>query len=282
MRIIIDDAADIPQHLIEAYDIYVVPINIIFGADQFLSGVTMTHAEFYDKIEVINDAAFPKTSQPSPFQFEEAYRALLAVGETEFLTITVSDRLSGTYASADAAARALAGRGRFHLFDSQSGSAAQGLMALEAARLLREGASIEAIMARLEQMRSEIVIIFTIDSLEFARRGGRVSNVKSVMASLLNIKPIVTVRDGIIVEAGRARTRRKAVTRIVADVAKRVGDRPARLAVVHANCEAEAEQLARQAETMLAKQGETLVTDMAISVAVNLGPGALGLIAIPE
>ena len=130
MRIVMDDAGDAPAELLKQYNIYVVPINIMFGTEQFLSEITMTHAEFYEKVQAVTDANFPKTSQPTPTNSEEAYRMILAAGESEILTVTVSNRLSGTYASAAAAIRELEGEGTFHLFDSQAGSAAQGLWRL--------------------------------------------------------------------------------------------------------------------------------------------------------
>ncbi|MCO5184368.1 MAG: DegV family protein [Anaerolineae bacterium] len=281
MRIVMDDAGDAPAELLKQYNIYVVPINIMFGTEQFLSEITMTHAEFYEKVQAVTDANFPKTSQPTPHQFEEAYRMILAAGESEILTVTVSNRLSGTYASAVAAIRELEGEGTFHLFDSQAGSAAQGFMALEAARMARDGASAATILAKLEKMRDDMVIMFTIDSLDFARRGGRVSNVKSVMASLLNLKPITEVRDGIIVEAGRVRTRTKAMATIVSGVQQRIANRPVRLAIIHANCGPEADQLLAQAQQAL-HVTESHITEMAIGVAINLGPGALGIVAIPD
>lgn len=281
MRIVMDDAGDVTADLLKQYNIHVVPINIMFGTEQFLSEITMTHAEFYEKVQHVTDASFPKTSQPTPYQFEEVYRAILATGESEILTITVSERLSGTYASADAAIRELQDGGTFHLFDSQAGSAAQGFMALEAARMAQNGASADTILTRLEKMRDEMVIMFTIDSLEFARRGGRVSNVKSVMASLLNLKPITAVQDGIIVEAGRVRTRKKAMAAIIDGVQQQVTNRPVRLAVIHANCLPEAETLLAQAQEAL-NATESYLTEMAVGVAINLGPGALGIVAIPD
>jgi DegV family protein with EDD domain len=179
------------------------------------------------------------------------------------------------------AAKELHGQGTFHVFDSQAGSAAQGYMALAAARLAQQGAGIDAILSRLETMRREMSVIFTIDSLEYARKGGRVSNVKSVMASLLNIKPILELRGGLIEEAGRVRTRKKAMTHIVDYVRERVGDKKIDLAVIHANAFSDAEVLCEQAKAAL-NTSEVIIVDMAISVAINLGPGALGLVAMPS
>lgn len=281
MRVIIDDAGDVPAALAAALDIRVIPVNIMFGTEEFLSRVTMSHSAFYEKVKTVDDHNFPKTSQPTPYQFEELYRELIEGGAEEILTVTVSEKLSGTYASATAAAQALADRATFHVFDSQSGSAAQGLMAVEAARMAQTGATFDTIEPRLQEMRHHQSIYFLIDSLDFAVRGGRVGVLRSAMASLLNIKPIMTVEDGLIVERGKVRTYKKAVSFIVEAVRKDMGGRPVKLAAIHSNDEEAGQALLEKAQAAL-NNTESFLVDMAISVAINLGPGALGLIAIPE
>ena len=280
MRIVMDDAGDIPAEMVRRQNIYILPINIMFGTEEFLSNVTMDRPAFYAKAAHVTAQNFPKTSQPTPYQFVEAYKKILSEGEDEILTITVSEKLSGTYASAVAAAKELEGQGTFHLFDSQAGSAAQGYMALEAARMANDGADIDAILARLQKMREGMVVSFTIDSLEYARKGGRVSNVKSVMASLLNIKPILRLEDGLIVEAGRVRTRTKALTHIIDHVYEQIGEQSVKMAIMHANAPEDAKTLRKKAGGRF-NSDEIWVVDMAISVAINLGPGALGLVAMP-
>ena len=281
MQVIIDDAGDVPANLAEELDIRIIPVNIIFGTEEFLSGVNMGHKAFYDKVATVGDHNFPKTSQPTPYQFEELYRELIDRGVDEFLTVTVSEKLSGTYASATAAARVLEDQATFHLIDSQSGSAAQGLMAVEAARMAQAGETFAAIDARLREMRDSQSIYFLIDSLEYAVRGGRVGVLRSTVASLLNIKPIMKVEDGLIVEGGRVRTYGKAVSFIVDAVRKEVGDRPVKMSAIHSNDEEAGQALLEKARAAL-NCTESYLVDMSISVAINLGPGALGLIAIPE
>lgn len=281
MKVITDDAGDVPADMAEALGIRVIPVNIMFGTEEFLSSVTMDHNAFYEKVKTVDDHNFPKTSQPTPYQFEEVYRELIDGGAEEILTVTVSEKLSGTYASATAAAGTLADQATFHVFDSQSGSAAQGLMAVEAARMAQAGETFETIEARLQKMRNGQSIYFLIDSLEFAVRGGRVGVLRSTMASLLNIKPIMKLEDGLIVEGGKVRTYNKAVSFIIDAVRKEVGDRPVKMAAIHSNDEEAGRALLEKAQAELAST-ESFLVDMAIPVAINLGPGALGLIAIPE
>ena len=280
MRIVMDDVGDVPTELVKKYNITVLPVNIIFGTEQFLSGVEMSPTDFYEKTKQVTSENFPKTSQPTPFQFVACYEEILAEGETEIMAITVSQKLSGTHESAVIAHKELEGRGTFHLFDSQAGSAAQGYMALEAARMAHDGASAEEILAKLHKMRDEMAVIFTIDSLEYAVKGGRVSTAKSLIASVLNVKPILKLDDGVIAEAGRVRTRKKALNHIVDQIQGVVGNKPIKLAIMHAGAPEDAAQLQKLASSQLNASEEFLV-DMAVAVAVNLGPGALGLAAIP-
>ena len=280
MRIVMDDAGDVPAELIEELNIYVLPVNIMFGTEEFLSGVTMDHDAFYAKTASVEDHNFPKTSQPTPYQFEQAFEEIIESGETEILAITVSEKLSGTYASAVAAARAVQGRATVHVFDSKSGSAVQGLKVIEAARMARDGADASSICSRLEQMRQKFSVYFLIDTLEYAVKGGRVSSLRAGFASLLNIKPIMTLDDGVIVEAGKVRTYKKALDWMVNATSKDVGTKRVNLAVMHANNRAAGEALLEQARPELNVE-EVFFMDMAVAVAINLGPGALGLVAIP-
>lgn len=280
MHIVMDDAGDVPEEAIEEHNLTILPVNVMFGTEEYLSGVDITHETFYEKVKEVGDHNFPKTSQPTPFQFVEAYKEILAGGERDILTITVSEKLSGTYASAVAATKELDGQGNFYLFDSQGGSAAQGFMAMEAARMAEDGAEIDAILARLKEMRESMVVTFLINSLEYAVKGGRVSALRSTMASLLNIKPIMKLEDGLIVEAGKVRTYKKAMTHMVNLVADGVGDKPVRVAFLHARDLEGMKTLQNMARPRL-NIVEEIEVDLAIAVAINLGPGALGIAAIP-
>lgn len=281
MRIIVDDVADIPVDLIKKHNIWVVPVNVMFGTEEFLSGVTISADEFYNKTETVTAKNFPKTSQPTPFQFEEVYKEIVAAGERDILVITVSEKLSGTYASAVSAAKEMADKANVHIFDSKTGTTAHGLMAITAARMAEAGESIEAILAKLSKMRENMVVYVALDNLEYAVKGGRVSALKSLMASVLNIKPLVQLVDGAFEEAGKVRTRKKVYKKLVDLVYAQTGDRPAQVAVVHARDMKRAQILLKEASAVL-NVSESFVTDMAIPVAINLGPGALGLIAIVE
>ena len=280
MRIVIDDAGDIPADVAAEYNIAIVPVNIMFGTEEFLSGEQMNHQQFYEKVKTIDSSNFPKTSQPTPYQFTKALEGMIAAGETELYVITVGEKLSGTFASATAAQKELADRATIHVFNSTGATAIMGFMAVEAARMVRAGANAAAITARLTKMRAEMVVYFMIDTLEFAVRGGHVGALRGTVASLLNIKPIMQLVDGEVVEAGRVRTPKKARDHIVRVVHEAVGNRPVRLAAIHANAPALGAEVLEKA-TAVFNVRESMIVDMTIPVAINLGPGALGLVAIP-
>ena len=281
MRIMIDDAADLPADLAEQENIYIVPVNIMFGTEEFRSGPQMTKPMFYEKVKSVGDHNFPKTSQPTPYQFLEAFEEVIAAGDTEIYCVTVSKKLSGTYASAIAARDEIGERATIHIFDSYGASAAQGFMGLKAARMFAQGASVDEVTARLTRMREEMAVIFMIDTLEYAVKGGRVGSLRGTFASLLNIKPIMKLHDGEVVEEGRVRTPKKARTYVIDRAKEMIGDRPVMLAAIHANVPDGGEEILRRAAESF-ESTERFLVDLTIPVAINLGPGALGLIAIPD
>ena len=281
MRIVMDDAGDLPAEMIEEHNITIIPINVTFGTEEYLTGVTIDHQGFYQKVQEVGEDNFPKSSQPTPFQFVELFKEILAEGESDILTVTVGQKLSGTYDSAEAAGQELAGQGNFYLFDSATGSVGQGYTALEAARMAQSGAGIEQILPRLEKIRDTQFTAFLVDSLEYAVKGGRVSFVQSTLASLLRIKPIMQVKDGAIVEAGKVRTYNKALDYIVDYMVERVGQNPVKVAYIHAGDPEGAAKLRELSQNKL-NATEEITTDMAISVAINMGPGAVGIAVVPE
>ena len=263
-----------------------MPINVMFGEEEFYTGPdlvhpqALSHSQFYAKTETVTDANWPKTSQPTPFQYVEAYEKMIAEGETEFLTLTVSEKVSGTYASAVMAHKELAGKATFHLVDSATGSVALGWQVIEAARLAAEKADVATIMARIDEVKRDTVTIFMIDDLEYAVRGGRISSWRSTVASLLKIKPIMTLRDGYIVEEDKVRSQRKALRYLVDYAKTRVGDRPVWAAVVWSKDQGNGEILRDLAHADL-KIIDFHMLEMAIPIAINMGPGAVALFVIP-
>lgn len=278
LHIVMDGAGDMPPDWAKLYDIQVIPINIQFGNRTFLQGVELSNEDFYRIVD--ERGVIPQTSQPSPQQFVSFYERIAQVGDT-ILSLHVTSRLSGTFASAQMAAMQLRDRIQVIPFDTASGSAAQGFMCREARLLERAGRPVEAILERLEFIRRNVNIVLTLANLEYARKSGRVKALQAAIASLLDVKPIIILKDGALDMAERVRTRRKAIDRVIQIIHQRVGERLVNVAAVHARDPEAGESLLNQVRGAL-NCNHLILTDLSISVAANLGPGTVGLAVYPE
>ncbi len=277
IRIVTDGAADLPDGWDKEFDIKVIPINIHFGDKTFLQFVDMNFDEFYREIETNKE--HPKTSQPSPHQFVEFYRRHFQPGET-ILSIHVTSKLSGTYSSCVAAAEELKGEYNIIPFDSLGGSMGIAFLCRTARRLERLGKGVQEIVSALESLRSKVDVILTLDTLEFARRSGRVGALSAALASLLNVKPIARLQDGLVEMVDKVRTRRLALERVIDMARERVGNLPVSLGVLHARDLPSAQALLKAARERLNVKDAHLA-ELSISLAINFGPGTLGLVVYP-
>lgn len=197
VKIIVDSTADLTADLKE--QICIVPLKVHFGDTEFIDGVTITHEEFYEKLTRSN--VLPHTSQPSPAAFAQAYEQATADG-SQAVVLTVAASLSGTYQSACIAAEDYPG---VHVVDSNTVAIGTGILVRLALQLAREGLSAGEIAARLEQAKDKVCVVAMVDTLEYLHKGGRLSKTAAIAGSLLNIKPILAIRDGQIVVLGKAR-----------------------------------------------------------------------------
>ena len=277
LRIVMDSAGDMPHGWAQEYDTQVIPINIHFGERTFLQGIDLSNADFYQMAE--ETGQIPKTSQPTPHQFVTFYEGIANPGDT-ILSIHVTGKLSGTLASAQMAAKELVDRFRVIPIDSASGSAAMGYMCREARLLERAGASVEMIVDRMKADAASVSIILTLDTLEYARKSGRVQALQAALASILNVKPIIKLRDGVLELGDRVRTRKKSLEFIIQEMKERMGNVLVNAAVVHSEDIRSARQLLEMVEKNLNCK-KLIVTELSIGVAANLGPGTVGVIAYP-
>ena len=277
LRITTDGAADIPAGWEKEYDLKVIPINIHFGEKTFIQYVDMDFDGFYK--EVASNKTFPKTSQPSPHQFVEFYRNNFQKGDT-VLSIHVTSKLSGTYASCEAAAKELKGEYNIIPFDSLGGSMGIAFMCRTARKMEREGKSVDEIVKALEALRGQVHVILTLDTLEFAKRSGRVGTLSAALASVLNVKPIARLQDGVVHMVEKVRTRKAALKRVIELSKEAFGNRPVSIGVMHARDVESGNALMMEAKKHLnVKDAE--MTDLSISLAINFGPGTVGLILYP-
>lgn len=277
LRIVTDGAGDIIPSWGKEYGIDVIPVNILFGEKSYLQGVELDNEGFYKLVE--ESKKIPKTSQPSPHQFVEFYRKIARKGDT-ILSIHITAKLSGTYASAIAAAEEVKDEFKVVVLDSALGSLGIGILCREARKLERAGKSVDEIVKYVEDVKKRSRVILTLDTLEYAKMSGRVKTLQAALASVLNVKPIAVLRDGDLKMEERVRTRKAALDRVVEMAKNEYGDKPVYLAVVHARDPKSGEALLEEAKKHF-NYKEAILGELGISIAANLGPGTVGIIIIP-
>ena len=278
LRIVTDGAADMPPEWEKEFDIQVIPINIQFGDKTYLQNVDLDNAGFYKMVD--ETRTIPKTSQPSPHQFTEFYKKIAKKGDA-IISIHVTSKLSGTYASAVQAAEEVKESFKVFPVDSMVGSVAIGIMCREARKMDRAGKSPEEIVKKLEGIRERVRAVFTLDTLEYARMSGRVGALQAALASVMNVKPVAVLKDGVLNMAERVRTRKASVARVIAIGVEEFGKTPVYLGILQANDKPSGETLMAEARKHFNVVGEPVLTDLSISVAANLGPGTVGLVLYP-
>ena len=274
VAVVTDSTSDIPPQLARSRDITVVPLTLNFEGRSLLDGVDIKPTEFYRKLP--NATTHPTTSQPAAGQFAEAYSSLLQ-DHDEVVSIHISEKLSGTYASAVQGAE-MTDSARVTVVDSELVSMSLGLVTLAAARLAADGMSGAAIGDKVTSMRGDVQTYFSVATLEFLRRGGRIGRASALVGSVLQVKPVLCIRDGLVTPLERVRTFDRALHRIV-ELAREV-DRGHGLTVIvgHADSEADAERVARELEPV----AETLVIHpLGPVVGAHAGPGVVGLGCYP-
>jgi DegV family protein with EDD domain len=278
LGIVTDGAIDIPPAWEKEFGIKTIPINIHFGEKTYTQNVDLDLDGFYKLVDDKSNP-FPKTSQPSPHQFVEFYKQNFQPGDT-ILSLHVTSKLSGTYTSAVSAAQELKGTYNIIPVDSLGGSIGTGFMCRTARQMERAGKNVDEIVRYLESIRNQVYIVLTLDTLEYARRSGRVGTLSAAMASLLNVKPIAVLQDGLINMVEKVRTRKSALERVLSLGREKVGDKAVHIAVMHARDIASGRALLEEAKKNF-NYKSTELTDLSISLAINLGPGTVGLVLYP-
>jgi len=274
VAIVTDSTSDLPSQLARTRSITVVPLTLHFEGRSLLDGVDIRPSEFYRKLP--NATTHPTTSQPAPARFAEAYGALLA-NHAEVVSLHISEKLSGTYASAVQGAE-MTDPKRVHVVDSELVSMSLGLLTLAASAIASQGADANAIVERVSAMRDQVQTYFSVATLEFLRRGGRIGRASALLGSVLQVKPVLCIRDGLVTPLERVRTFDRALNRIV-DLAREVDQGKGLCVVVgHADAEEDAERVARELEPV----AETLmIQPLGPVVGAHAGPGVVGVGCYP-
>ena len=270
IRIVTDSSCDLPQEVADRLGIVIVPLSIRFGEEEFIDRTTITTDEFW--LKCARSAELPQTAAPSPGQFEEAYRGLASQGATGIVVISLSSSLSFTMQSAELAAKSVAPGIDVRVVDSRNASLGVGLIAVECAEMAAAGSSIDQIVARAQDLVPRTHVFGALDTLENLKKGGRIGGAKAMLASALSIKPLIEVRNGEVEEAGKQRTRSKALASLIETL--RNAGTVERLAVLHAQC-ADVDKFVADVREVYA--GEIMVGDIGAVIGTHAGQGTIGI-----
>jgi DegV family protein with EDD domain len=271
--IVLDSTADLPDAADRFRNWRVVPLYVNFGHESLRDGVDISASEFYARLR--ESRVFPTTSQPTPRDFLACYRDLSAL--ERIFSLHVSGRVSGTFASAEAAATEL-GDGRVRAIDTETASASIAMLALAIQRRLERGTSDDEVDALVERYRRERGLLFTVDTLEYLQRGGRIGKAAAFAGTLLHVKPILSIREGEVEPVKRVRGERKAFAELAAALETETADEPAyRLAVAHAAAPERAAELEALVREQRPQAELELVVTLGAVIGAHAGPGTLAL-----
>ena len=269
-----DSTADLPPDMARNRGITVVPLTLHFEGQSLLDGIDINPAEFYRRLPAATQ--HPTTSQPSPGRFAETYASLLAEHES-VVSVHISEKLSGTYASAVQGA-AMTDAKRVRVIDSTVASMSLGLLTLGASTLAAQHLDADSIESQLLDLRDHIQTYFSVATLEFLRRGGRIGRASALLGSVLQVKPVLCIRDGLVTPLERVRTFDRALARIV-ELARTVDQgRGLCLIVGHADAAADAERVGHELESIAES---LLIQPLGPVVGAHAGPGVVGVGCYP-
>jgi len=273
VRIVTDSACDLPAEVATEMGIEIVPLSIRFGDEEFIDREELTVAEFWNRCA--NMSTLPETAAPAPGQFETVYRRLAADGATGIVVVSLSGALSATIQSAELAARAVAEDGGIdvRIVDSRTVSMGIGTIAIACARLAAEGGSIDEIEALAIDLAERTRVFAALDTLDNLKKGGRIGGAKAFLATALSIKPIIDVTGGVVSEAGKQRTRSKALAHLVERFKSYEGPIED-LAVLHADC-SDVDVFVEMLQPHY--DGEILVGEIGPVIGTHGGRGTIGV-----
>jgi len=274
IKLVVDSTCEVPKDIIEKYDIAVVPLTINWMGKSFKDGIDMTSDELFAKLATVQD--HPKTSQPAVGEFAEVYKKALDEGYEKIISIHITAGFSGTTQSAQAAAE-IVGVDKVAIIDSQTTTMGAGWLAIKAIEGLEKGLEFDEIVKQTKEIIKNTKVVIYLDTLEYAVRGGRVSKLKGIVGSMLNIKPVIYFEDATVKEFSKSRGKNKAIDSFVDSYEKLFGvgeKQPIKIALGYGTDKAYAEEvLIRIKEKYNVTEG--FVFQSGVTIAVHGGPDFL-------
>jgi DegV family protein with EDD domain len=276
VKIIIDSTVYLPEKYLKELSVDVIPLHVIWGEENFRDGVDITPEEFYQRLP--DSKVMPTTSQPSPQEFTELFNKYLTEGY-DILCIHISSKLSGTVDSA-IQAKEMLGVDNIEIIDSLFTTFGTALQVIAAGRAAKEGASLSECAIIAKKIRSNTQIYFLVNTLEFLKRGGRIGGAAALLGSALDLKPILTVKEGKIESYEKVRTMKKALVRMVDILEQQVGDkRPLYLGISQAVAHENTELLKNEIFKRFSQEDfvEFIEGGLSPVIGVHTGPGTIAL-----
>lgn len=273
IAIFTDSASDLDPALAAAEGITIIPLLVNFGNQSFKAGSEMSTADFWERM-VAPDAPFPTTAASSPGDFKEAYEQAFAAGADAIVSIHVANTLSGTIKSAQIASDMLPDR-EIHIVDSLAVSMSEGILARLAVGLAAEGRSAAEIAERLEARVPDMRIYLSLETLAYLKKGGRISGAQAAIGTLLSVKPIISVLDGVVETVDKVRTRSKARERLIELICERPIERVSILHAMSPDVEAFRDAVLEHAPGGL-DPANASIDLVGASVGPHVGPGCVG------
>jgi DegV family protein with EDD domain len=281
LAIVTDSTASIPEPILKELNIHVVAYYIHRGREVLRDLVTIQRDEFLRWLP--SATTLPTTASPGPGDYLELYRSLIANGIRSILSIHMSSRVSGAYQAATVAQSMLREEEpslKLEVVDTQTASLCHGWIAIEAARGILAGLSFDAVLASIKRMLPLPQMIQTADTLKYLYMGGRIGMAKRLMGTMLNIKPLIGMKDGVIVALGQARSRMQAYSAMAEMVSEAIGSGRAKVAYVHAGALEEVQKIKQLVEDKV-NVVESFFAELSPALAVHTGPGTAGLCYYP-
>lgn len=271
VRIVTDSTADLPEALYQQFGISRVPLKVLMGSEIYRDGFDITPDSFYDRLR---QGELASTSQPSPGEFAQVFENLTADG-SQVICLTLSSHFSGTYQSAKLAANMV--KGDVEMVDTRSATWGIGLMAMVASRAAAEGKTKQEILTLLQDLIPKMKVLFLVDSLEYLERGGRIGKAQAFLGSLLNIKPLLCVKDGIVNPYEKIRGKNKGLERMI-QVAEQDAGNTEIICAVLGGSDPEAREILHQKAKERLNCRELWLGDIGPVIGSHVGPGVSGII----
>lgn len=269
VKIVTDSSCDLPAQLVQELGITVVPLYVRFGKETYRERVDISEDEFYQRLQ--HDPIHPNTIQPSPQDFADVYQKLSAKADG-IVSIHISAKLSGTCNAALQGKEMIEKKCPIEVVDSQLTTMGLGLIAMAAAKMAKAGEDLPSVVEEVKRIIPTIHVFGLFDTLKYLALGGRIGKAKALLGSILNVKPIITLKDGEVLPAGQVRTRSKGIERLI-DFAKSTANIQD-LAVLHNTTPDEAQTLAERIGSIFAKE-QIIIAKLGTTLGVHGGPGLL-------